>query len=57
MLDKFLNWFRMYEMEVTWFVIGTFSAWFFVDLGRANYTGALVDAIIVGINYIYRPKY
>lgn len=57
MLDKFLNWFRMYEMEVTWFVIGTFSAWFFADLGRGNYTGALVDAIIVAVNYIYRPKY
>ncbi len=57
MLDKILTWFRLYEMEVTWFVIGTFATYFIVDLGRGNYTSALVDAIIVVINYIYRPKY
>lgn len=57
MLDKILLWFKFYEMEITWFVIGTFATYFIVDLGRSNYWGALVDAIIVVINYIYRPKY
>jgi hypothetical protein len=57
MFDKIRAWFTMYEMEITWFVIGTFLTWLIVDIGRGNYTGALVDAIIVAVNYIYRPKY
>lgn len=56
MFTKIRNWFLAHEMQVTWFIIGTFATWFLVDLGRQNYVGALVDAIIVIVNYIYRPR-
>lgn len=50
------NWFKENEMQLTWFIIGVFTMCFVVDIGHQNYTGALVDAIIVTINYIYRPR-
>lgn len=56
MLNKIRNWCVAHEMQLTWFIIGTFVTWFLVDLERQNYVGALVDAIIVVINYIYRPR-
>jgi hypothetical protein len=56
MLSKIRNWFLAHEMQCTWFIIGTFATWFIVDIERQNYIGALIDLIIVVINYIYRPR-
>jgi hypothetical protein len=56
MWNKIRNWFLDNEMQLTWFIIGNFVAWFVVDIEQHNYTGALIDAIIVAINYIYRPR-
>ena len=56
MWNKIRTWFVDNEMQLTWFFIGVFSTWMVVDFGRENYLGALFDAIIVVINYIYRPR-
>ena len=56
MWNKIRTWFVDNEMQLTWFFIGVFSIWMVVDLGSQNYLGALFDAVIVIINYIYRPR-
>ena len=50
------NWFKDNEMQLTWFFIGLFIMCFFVDMNKQNYFGALMDAIIVAINYTLRPR-
>jgi hypothetical protein len=50
------RWFSDNEMQLTWFLIGLFVMCFFVDMGKQNYPGALIDAVIVVINYILRPR-
>ena len=56
MLSKISTWYSDNEMQLTWFFIGVFSTWAVVDVGNQNYLGALFDAIIVIVNYIYRPR-
>jgi len=56
MWNNIRRWFASNEMQLTWFIIGVFSTWFIVDMGNQNYTGALWDAVIVAVNYIYRPR-
>ena len=56
MWNKICNWYHTNEIQVTWFIIGNFLAWLVVDLGNQNYIGALLDLIIVVVNYIYRPQ-
>lgn len=50
------RWFSSNELQLTWFFIGLFAMSFIVDVGNQNYSGALLDAIIIAINYIYRPR-
>ena len=50
------RWFSDNELPLTWFFIGVFATWFVVDIERQNYLGALFDAIIVAVNYAYRPR-
>lgn len=50
------RWFANNELQLTWFIIGLFAMCFVVDIGKQNYTGALLDVIIIAINYIYRPR-
>jgi hypothetical protein len=50
------NWFKDNEMQLTWFFIGVFGTYFVVDMGNQNYVGALLDAVIVVVNYITRPR-
>jgi len=56
MWNKIRLWFDSNEMQLTWFFIGVFGTYFVVDMGNQNYTGALLDAVIVVVNYIYRPR-
>lgn len=50
------QWFADNEMQLTWFFIGVFLSMFVADVEAGNYFGALLDAIIVAINYAYRPR-
>jgi hypothetical protein len=56
MWNKIRQWFADNEMQLTWFFIGNFAAWFIVDIGTQSYWNALFDAIIVAVNYVYRPR-
>lgn len=55
MLNKIRKWFRENELQITWFIIGNFVAWFMVDLANGNLTGAAIDAFVVAVNYAFRP--
>jgi hypothetical protein len=50
------NWFKDNEMQLTWFFIGVFGTYFVIDMSNQNYVGALLDAVIVAVNYITRPR-
>jgi|694.fasta_scaffold17000_5 hypothetical protein len=50
------RWFRTNEQPLTWFIIGVFAMCFIMDIGKQNYFGALLDLIIIAINYTYRPR-
>jgi hypothetical protein len=56
MWTKIRQWLYENDRQLTWFFIGLFSMCFIIDMGKQNYSGALMDAIIVAINYIYRPR-
>jgi hypothetical protein len=56
MFTKIRNWFWRNEVQLTWFIIGVFAMCFIMDIGKQNYFGALLDLIIIAINYIYRPR-
>ena len=56
MWENIRRWFKLNELPLTWFIIGVFAMCFVVDIGKQNYIGALLDAVIVVINYIYRPR-
>jgi hypothetical protein len=56
MLSKFLAWFKDNEMQLTWGFIGFFAACFVQDIGKQDYVNALIDLVLVVINYVYRPR-
>ena len=56
MISKIKNWWTKHDMQLTWFIIGTFTTWLIVDLSIQHYQQALVDAVILVLNYIARPK-
>jgi hypothetical protein len=56
MWNKIRFWLHENDRQLTWFFIGLFVMCFFVDMGKQNYPGAVLDAFIVGINYILRPR-
>ena len=56
MWNNICQWYSDNEMQLTWFFIGVFATWFVVDIGDQNYLSALVNLIIVAVNYIYRPR-
>ena len=47
-----IKWFRENNDQITWFIIGWLS-WGFLDaLARGSYTIALIDVILIGVNYM-----
>ena len=56
MLSKIKSWFADNEMQLTWFFIGVFLSMFVADVEAGNYFGALLDSVIVAVNYAYRPR-
>lgn len=55
MWNKIRSWFHENDVQVAWFIIGNFAAWFVVDIGNQNFFGAAMDAIVVVVNYAFRP--
>lgn len=57
MFSKIRQWGRENEMQITWFIIGSFAVWFIVDLERHNLVGMAIDAFVVAVNYAFRPQH
>ena len=51
MMDKFLNWYRDYQVEITWWIIGWLAFALFDALARGNWIAVVVDAVLIYINY------
>jgi len=52
-MDKFINWYRDYYTEITWFVIGILFINFLEDMARENFSGALLNAVLIAVNYMF----
>lgn len=56
MIAKFRNWYLTYWTEITWFLIGwlimaAIEAW-----TQGQYTTALIDVILAGVNYVLSKR-
>ncbi len=50
-MNKLLQWFREFNTEITWWIIG-FLSWSVIDgLARGNYVMAAVNAGLAYLNY------
>ena len=55
MWDKIRQWGRDNDYQITWFIIGSFATWFFVDFSNHNFLGAAIDLFVVAVNWAFRP--
>jgi hypothetical protein len=51
MWDKIRTWMYINSIQITWFLIGFFTALGLVDLGNSNWIGALINFGLAGLNY------
>jgi len=51
LMDKFRRWYIYYYVEINWFIIGWLSMALLEALSRGNITAALIDAILIFLNY------
>ena len=54
MYDKFRTWMVINSVQVTWFLIGLFTAFGINALGTDNLIGAAVNFGLAGANYLLR---
>ena len=54
MYDKFRTWMIINSVQVTWFLIGLFTAFGIDALGTGNLIGAAVNFGLAGANYLLR---
>ena len=50
-MDKMLEWFRAYNSEITWFIIGWLSFACIDAMVKEQWGQALLDAFLVYLNY------
>lgn len=50
-MDKFVQWYRSYSVEITWFIIGWLVFAGIDSLLRESYGFALFNFVLVYINY------
>jgi hypothetical protein len=50
-MDRFMAWFRTYNTEITWFIIGMMLTNAIVHLANGKLGLAVVDLVLAGINY------
>jgi hypothetical protein len=51
MWDNFRTWMYINSIQITWFLIGLFTAFGLTDLGTGNLIGALINFGLAGLNY------
>lgn len=50
-MSKFVTWYRTYQSEITWWIIG-FLTWSVLDsLAKGNYIMTLINTVLIYINY------
>jgi hypothetical protein len=54
MWDKIVTWSMINKVEITWFLIGLFTAFGLDNLGAGNFISALVNFGFAGLNYALR---
>ena len=52
-MNKFFNWMKDYNTEITWFIIGMLFNSAVNHLARGLYDMAALDVIIAGVNYYF----
>lgn len=52
-MNKFSKWYNQYQAEITWFVIGILFNGFLQALATGNGVAALIDLILIYINYYF----
>lgn len=52
MLNKIYQWLVAHDFQISWFFIGYFVSEFFQDAARGNWLGAVLDVVIVVLNYV-----
>ena len=50
-MDKITNWFKTYNNEITWFIIGWMCFATLDQLTRGHYVMAGIDAVLAYFNY------
>lgn len=55
-MNKFTQWYFRNHTNITWFLIGFLVMGGLVDIGRENYTGALISFAIAYVNYCFRNR-
>lgn len=50
-MNKFRRWYITNYLEITWFLIGWMTMAFFEDISKGRWLNALIDAILIYINY------
>lgn len=51
MWDKIRTWAYINSVQITWFLIGLFTAFGLTDFGNGNWIGALINFGFAGLNY------
>ena len=54
MWDKIRTWMYKNSTQITWFLIGLFTAFGLTDLGNSNFIGAAINFGLAGVNYALR---
>ena len=54
MWDKIRTWSYINKVEITWFLIGLFTAFGIDALGTGNLMGAVINFALAGLNYALR---
>jgi hypothetical protein len=51
-MNKFLDWMRYHNAEITWFIIGVLTQAGLENLARGDFGSALFDLGIAFVNYL-----
>jgi hypothetical protein len=54
MWDKIVTWSMINKVEITWFLIGLFTAFGLDSLATGNLIGAVINFGFAGLNYYLR---
>jgi hypothetical protein len=56
MLENFRSWYLRNYTEITWFIIGFLVMAGLIDIGKGDYTGAVISFGVAYINYIFSKR-